>query len=356
MAASLRELLAQESTHHRHKPRKFPRPAPPPLCADRRSIDLPFRRHGCSSLPAEPPNSRPCTPRANSLVSNHALKHSQLAAAESTDRRIDVSSSDDAAVRSVVSVLAGYAGRFTKDATFRRRLRDACAGCVAAARKVGAANAATLADLELGVESVERLAEEGAGGWPPRNSKIQSLRNSIRLLSSATGVLNAHLSACAQLYLAVLHKIEGNDRVSARHVLQVFVHAPYLARKSLLPDLWDHFLFPHLLHIEVWYKKEAELVASCDGEGREQTMKDLNRAYTDQMDAGTAQFAVYYMDWIRVGGKEPPMPTVALPLRPSHHVTGEKRSSFPSQSLISRNLYVTMILLQIHFWFLNVLN
>lgn len=354
MAASLRELLSQESTHLHPKPRKSPRPGTPPLCADRRSFDRPRRRSGCSSRPSDLSSSNSNASRVNSLGS--APPRSLVSAAAADDYVDDDPSADEAAARAVVSVLSGYAGRFLKDEAFRRRLRDKCTACIATARK-GVAHA-VLANLELGIESIERLAEEGPHG-APRDSKIRSLRNSIRLLSVVAslnsprsraggytcGVPNAHLSACAQLYLAVVYKIERNDRVSAKHLLQVFVDAPYLARKNLLPDLWDHFLLPHLLHLKVWYNKEVELVASWDAEDRDQRMKGLNRAYNDQMDAGTAQFAVYYRDWIKSGGKAPPVPTVSLPPRPSYLEPWGKRSLSLSRSSINRDLYVTMSLL-----------
>ncbi|KAJ8493305.1 hypothetical protein OPV22_015026 [Ensete ventricosum] len=348
MAASLRELLSRESTHLHPKPRKSPRPSPPPLCADRRSFDRPRRRSGCSSRPSEPSRSNSNASRVNSLGS--APPKFLVPAAATVDCVDDDHSADEAAVRAVVSVLSGYAGRFLKDEAFRRRLRDKCVACIATARK-GVAHA-VLANLELGIESIERLAEEGPHG-APRDSKIRSLRNSIRLLSVVAslnsprsraggytcGVPNAHLSACAQLYLAVVYKIERNDWVSAKHLLQVFVDAPYLARKNLLPDLWDHFLLPHLLHLKVWHNKEVELVASWDAEDRDQRMKGLNRAYNDQMDAGTAQFAVYYRDWIKSGGKAPPVPTVSLPPRPSYLEPWGKRSLSLSRSSINRDLY-----------------
>ncbi|CAD5183030.1 unnamed protein product [Musa acuminata subsp. malaccensis] len=348
MAASLRELLSQESTHLHPKPRKSPRPGPPPLCADRRSFDRPRRRSGCSSRPSDPSSSNSNASRVNSLGS--APPRSLVSAAAADDYVDDDPSADEAAARAVVSVLSGYTGRFLKDEAFRRRLRDKCTACIATARK-GVAHA-VLANLELGIESIEWLAEEGPHG-APRDSKIRSLRNSIRLLSVVAslnsprsraggytcGVPNAHLSACAQLYLAVVYKIERNDRVSAKHLLQVFVDAPYLARKNLLPDLWDHFLLPHLLHLKVWYNKEVELVASWDAEDRDQRMKGLNRAYNDQMDAGTAQFAVYYRDWIKSGGKAPPVPTVSLPPRPSYLEPWGKRSLSLSRSSINRDLY-----------------
>nr|XP_010927102.3 putative E3 ubiquitin-protein ligase LIN [Elaeis guineensis] len=340
MPSSLRDLLAEDGFRH-PKPRRKPRqplppastPSPPPatasMCSNRRfrpNGSSSFHSHGTSS------NSRDSIPQ--SLLLNDDEEEAGI---------------DEAAVRAVVLILSGYAGRFLKDGGFRRRLREKCNACLAARK--GAAHA-VLANLELGIESIERLAEEGPNG-ATRDSKIRSLRNSIRLLSIVAslnspksrsggytcGVPNSHLSACAQLYLAMVYKIERNDWVSARHLLQVFVDAPFLARKNLLPDLWDHFFLPHLLHLKVWYSKEAELVAGWEVEDRDQRMKGLNRAYIDQMDGGTAQFALYYKEWLKVGGKAPPVPAVSLPLRTSYLEAWGKRSVSLSRCSINRNLY-----------------
>ncbi|XP_020269621.1 putative E3 ubiquitin-protein ligase LIN-1 isoform X1 [Asparagus officinalis] len=42
-------------------------------------------------------------------------------------------------------------------------------------------------------------------------------------------------------------------------------------------------------------------------------MKSLDRAYNDQMDVGTSQFALYYKDWIKLGAQSPAVPSVTLP-------------------------------------------
>lgn len=356
MRSSLHELLAEDgfrSPKPRGKPRQpLPPAATPPtppttasICADRWSFHQPFRPDGSSSF------------HCNRTSSNSHDSIPQSLAANDDEEEAGV---DEAAVRAVVSILSGYAGRFLKDGGFRRQLREKCNACLAARK--GAAHA-VLANLELGIESIERLAEEGPDG-ATRDSKIRSLRNSIRLLSIVAslnspksrsggytcGVPNSHLSACAQLYLAMVYKIERNDWVSARHLLQVFVDAPFLARKNLLPDLWDHFFLPHLLHLKVWYGKEAELVARWEVEDRDQRMKGLNRAYIDQMDEGTVQFALYYKEWLKVGGRAPPVPYVSLPSRASYLEAWGKRSVSLSRCSINRNLYVRLA-----FMFLDVM-
>lgn len=64
-------------------------------------------------------------------------------------------------------------------------------------------------------------------------------------------------------------------------------------------------------------------------------MKSLDRAYNDQMDVGTSQFAVYYKKWIKLGAEAPLVPSVTL----------------PSVSL-SRSMYVSGILFSWHLIFI----
>jgi hypothetical protein len=274
---------------------------------------------------------------------------------------VDAGGGDEGAV---VAVLSGYAGRFLKDAEFRRAARDKCAACLApAAGRDDGAGRAVLANLELGVESIERLAADGAAA--PREARTRSLRNSIRLLSGvaslhspgvrACGVPDSHLSACAQLYLSVVYKMERNDRASARHMLQVFVDAPCLARNSLLPDLWDHVFLPHLLHLKVWFTEEADdLAADWDADDRSTRMKILQRLYNDHMDSGTAQFAMYYKEWLKSGANAPPVPSVPLPSMPGNLDACDKHSASVRGSSINRNLWVNLAIHCIRRVFLTV--
>ncbi|OEL23408.1 hypothetical protein BAE44_0015574 [Dichanthelium oligosanthes] len=275
-------------------------------------------------------------------------------------------SDGDGAVGAVVAVLSAYAGRFLKDSEFRSGLREKCVAflapsAAAAAAEDAAAGRAVLANLELGIESIERLAADDSAA--PRDAKIRSLRNSIRLLSvvaslhsprpgnaastaaattrstATCGVPNSHLAACAQLYLSVVYRMERNDRVAARHLLQVFADAPGLARRDLLPDLWDHVFLPHLLHLKVWFTQEVELVADWDADDRCRRMKSLQRLYNDHMDSGTAQFAMYYKEWLKSGADAPPVPSVPLPSMPGNLDVSEKHSASVRRSSINRNLY-----------------
>ncbi|KAG2656262.1 hypothetical protein PVAP13_1KG070900 [Panicum virgatum] len=332
--SSLRDLLARERVEEDDAP-------PAPRRASRSLRRAASRSRSCRHASPPPPLAR---------------KREVVAAAEADG--------GGSAVSAVVAVLAAYAGRFLKDAEFRSGLRGKCASCLApasaaAAAEDAAAGRALLANLELGIESIERLAADGAA---PRDAKIRSLRNSIRLLSvvaslhsprpgaaaaggrgttttATCGVPNSHLAACAQLYLSVVYRMERNDRVAARHLLQVFADAPGLARRDLLPDLWDHVFLPHLLHLKVWFAKEVELVADWDAADRSRRMKTLQRLYNEHMDSGTAQFAMYYKEWLKSGGDAPPVPSVPLPSVPGNMDASEKRSASVRRSSINRNLY-----------------
>ena len=335
--SSLRDLLARERVEEDDAP-------PAPRRASRSPRRAASRSRSCRHASPPPPLAR---------------KREVVAAAEADG--------GGSAVSAVVAVLAAYAGRFLKDAEFRSGLRDKCASCLApasaaAAAEDAAAGRALLANLELGIESIERLAADGAA---PRDAKIRSLRNSIRLLSvvaslhsprpgaaaaggrgttttATCGVPNSHLAACAQLYLSVVYRMERNDRVAARHLLQVFADAPGLARRDLLPDLWDHVFLPHLLHLKVWFTKEVELVADWDAADRCRRMKTLQRLYNEHMDSGTAQFAMYYKEWLKSGADAPPLPSVPLPSVPGNIHACEKHSASVRRSSINRNLWVNI--------------
>nr|CAB3448962.1 unnamed protein product [Digitaria exilis] len=331
--SSLRDLLARERGEDDDDA-----PPPRPVPARRRASRSP-RRASTSSRSRSCRHASPPPPPAPARKG----KEEEVAG-------------EDAAVGAVVAVLSAYAGRFLKDADFRNCLRDKCAACLApaaAGEKDAAAGRAVLANLKLGIESIERLAADGAA---PRDAKIRSLRNSIRLLSvvaslhhsprpssaaggSTCGVPNSHLAACAQLYLSIVYRMERNDRVAARHLLQAFADAPGLARRDLLPDLWDHVFLPHLLHLKVWFAQEVEIVAGWDADDRCRRMKSLQRLYNDHMDSGTAQFAVYYKEWLKSGANAPPVPSVPLPSLPGNFDVCEKQSASLRKNSINRNLY-----------------
>jgi hypothetical protein len=139
--------------------------------------------------------------------------------------------------------------------------------------------------------------------------------------------------------LSIVYKLEKNDRTSARHLLHVFCDAPFLARTHLLPDLWEHFLLPHLLHLKVWYHEELEFLSGSQHVEMERKVKTLSKVYNDQMDMGTIQFALYYKEWLKVGAKAPSVPAIPLPSRSSYAPSMRRSSdSYNSRSSINTNL------------------
>ncbi|PON62038.1 Coatomer beta subunit [Trema orientale] len=258
---------------------------------------------------------------------------------------------DEAAVRAVVSILSGYVGRYMKDETFRENVREKCSSCLVR-RKMDYSDDGIFENLELGIESIDKLVEERG---KRKEIRMKTARNAIQLLSIVAslntnktkngltcGTPNSHLSSCAQLYLAIVYKLEKNDRTSARHLLQVFRDSPFLARTHLVPDLWEHFFLPHLLHLKVWYTKELECLRDFDYGDKEKKMKALSKVYNEQMDMGTIEFALYYTKWLKVGVKSPAVPRVPLPERPYRKTSRRSMDSCSTQSSINNNLYRTV--------------
>ncbi|XP_077219896.1 putative E3 ubiquitin-protein ligase LIN isoform X2 [Tasmannia lanceolata] len=348
--ASLQELLAEEGFRCKNS-REISKPKnrtksegsvalPIYVCHNRKSIDVrsekALRRNGSIGLSSKRVDSMSGRTNSNSHVSE--------------DWSRDEPVMDEVAIRAVISILGGYVGRFAKDANFRTRIREVCASCLEGKKKNS--ENVVIVNLEMGINSIERLAENPE---MTKEMKIRSLKNSIRLLSSVSslnsstskssksdftcGVPNSHLSACAQLYLSIVYKLQKNDQISATHLLQVFCDSPSLARKHLLSDLWEHFFLPHLLHLKVWYSKEVEFISESDFDGLDRRMKVLRKVYDDKMDTGTARFALYYKEWLKVGVKAPNVPTVSLPSRPSYEFSGKRSLSINSTSSVNKNLY-----------------
>ncbi|KAF7145847.1 hypothetical protein RHSIM_Rhsim04G0139200 [Rhododendron simsii] len=66
-------------------------------------------------------------------------------------------------------------------------------------------------------------------------------------------------------------------------------------------------------------------------------MKVLSKAYNDQMDIGTTQFPLYYMEWLKVGAQAPPTPSMPLPSRTICGLSRRRSlDSFTSRSSVKR--------------------
>ncbi|KAI3664879.1 hypothetical protein L6452_43490 [Arctium lappa] len=329
---SLSELLAKEGFISNHKKIKFNKTVtsrhdhdsialPIYICRDRKTIiDVPKNKK-TSSIGSSKGNRR---------------------TSSSVSRRSDEPAIDEIATKAVISILSGYAGKYLRDKDFRDALREKCCSCLVRRSNgvIVSSDNGVFANMELGIESIEKLIDTPG---TMKELKMKSLRNSIGFLTivaslnsreskngTTSGTPNSHLSACAQLYLSIVYKLEKNDRICARHVLQVFVDSPQLARTHLLPDLWDHFFLPHLLHLKIWYNKQIERI-SDESKDQEEEIKRFSKVYEDHVDMGTVQFALYYKEWLKTGGQPPStLPSVPLP-----SIKLRRRSS--SVSLTSRS-------------------
>ncbi|KAH9795776.1 transducin/WD40 repeat-like superfamily protein [Citrus sinensis] len=354
--ASLQQLLAEEGFERGH--RQFTEGPKPMKLKDRTSTDhdsiaLPiYICHDLKSFDFSKQGSDKAVSRQE-----YSIKSSEREGSNSKSSRIDgigreEPAIDEVAVRAVISILGGYIGRYLKDEIFRESVREKFNSCLERRKRKEPDNG-ILANLELGVESIDKLVE---GKGADREHRMKLLRNSIQLLSivaslnskktrhsSTCGIPNSHLSAFAQLYLSIIYKLDKNDRISARHLLQVFCDSPYLSRTHLLPDLWEHFFLPHLLHLKVWYHKELELLSNLDYGEKDKRMKALGKAFNDRMDMGTTQFALYYKNWLKIGAQLPAVPSVPLPSRTSYGSSRRRSSdSYTSYSSQNKNLFRTV--------------
>ncbi|XP_049383779.1 putative E3 ubiquitin-protein ligase LIN isoform X1 [Solanum stenotomum] len=350
--ASLQELLADEGFEsskktpaRTHRKVKFKDredsnniALPIYICHDRRS-SLDF-----SKTKSRRPFSSTTSSVHSSQKSNVKSTHTHV---EGNIPRRDEPAIDEIAIRAVISILSGFVGQYSRDKDFREAIKEKCYACFA--RKKSYSDDGIFADIELAIESIERLVDSIDD--TKREVKVKSLQYSIRLLTivaslnsnnsgnaSTCGIPNSNLSACAQLYLSIVYKLEKNDRIAARHLLQVFVDSPYLARTHLLPELWEHLFLPHLLHLKIWHTQELEVLSSLEYAEKEKHMKALNKLYNDHVDIGTTKFALYYKQWLKVGAQAPAVPSVPLPSKVGYS-TSRRRSmdSVTSNSSVKNN-------------------
>ncbi|KZV29390.1 hypothetical protein F511_15922 [Dorcoceras hygrometricum] len=315
------------------------------ICHDRRSFDSSLQRaeRALSQKGSSVVSSR--KGGSSSERSNHTRSVS-----EGVVPRRDEPAIDDVAVKAMISILNGYVGQYLRDKSFRESIREKCYSCFARRKKHSDND--IFAHMELGIQSIERLVEKYD---PKKGMDLDSLQKSIKLFdfvasmnpknsksnASTRGTPNSYLSACAQLYLSIVYKTARNDRISARHLLQVFCDSPFLARTHLLPELWEHFFLPHLLHLKIWYTKELDILSCSDYDEEGKKIKSLNELYNDQMDNGTMKFAMYYKEWLKVGAQAPSVPSIPLPSKLSN--TRSRRRSADSTnahfSLVNKSLY-----------------
>lgn len=262
---------------------------------------------------------------------------------------------DEAAVQAMISILSGYVKGFLNDEDFRATLRHKCFSSLnfIELEEENHAENKVIASLEQAIETVERAAEESAITKELKKASLQlsviTGLNANDLKDGFTsGIPNSKLSACAHLYLSVIYKLQKKDRVSAKHLLQVFCDSPFLARTTLLPELWDYLIFPHLAHLKVWYNQEAASLA--DAPSKLRNLKLLEKVYNEILDSGTYQFAVYYKDWLTEGVEAPSVPSIQIPSVSVHRLQrkvslghssemASPPSPFSPQPMVSKKLY-----------------
>ncbi|KAG8385135.1 hypothetical protein BUALT_Bualt03G0010300 [Buddleja alternifolia] len=321
--ASLHKLLSQEGFERQksRKPRKKVKfkeqdsiALPIYICHDRRSFD----------------SSRQKAENAASLKDSSVCSSRRRGSgSEISYPRQDEPAIDDVAIKAMISILSGYTGKYLVDKNFRKNIREKCSSCFDK-RKNKHSDNQIFAHMEIGIQSIENLVENQE---MKREMDLESLQNSIKIFNIVASLdSHSHPSACAHLYLSIVYKIAKDDKISAKHLLQVFNDSPFLGRTHLLPELWEHFFLPHLLHLKIWYNNELKFVASSDYFDKEKKIKALNEQYNGLMDIGTAKFALYYKDWLKVGGAQPPsIPSVPLPSKPIY-ARSRRRSSGSSTS------------------------
>ncbi|XP_068640550.1 putative E3 ubiquitin-protein ligase LIN-1 [Aristolochia californica] len=266
---------------------------------------------------------------------------------------------DEAAIQAMISILTGYIKQFLKFESFRESFQEKCASCLgfSSLRDQIPSNRGVMLNLTQAIDAIEKVAEELADPNELKKASIQlsvvAGLNSKDLKDGFTsGIPNSHLAACAHMYLSVIYKLQKKERVSAKHLLQVFCDSPFQARNFLLPDLWDHLFLPHLEHLRVWYDQEAEAIANTSSRLRK--MELLEKVYNEIVDNGTHQFAVYYKEWLTDGVEAPSIPSIRIPTVSIHGISpgasrgyspGQQSSvtnSVSSQPLISKRLYETV--------------
>ncbi|KAK7394117.1 hypothetical protein VNO78_14636 [Psophocarpus tetragonolobus] len=262
---------------------------------------------------------------------------------------------DEVAVQAVVSILNGYLKRFPKDEDFRSTLRHKCFSSLnfVELEEENITETKVIRSLEQAIEAVEQTAQEPISATYLKRIMMQlSIITGLSLndfkYECTYGIPNYKLSACAHLYLSVVYLMQKKNKVSAKHLLQVFCDSPFQARTILLPELWNHLFSPYFSPLKAWYNKEAEVLVNTPSKTRK--LKLIQNVYNEHLDSGTHIFAVYYKDWLTEGVESPPIPSIAIP---SVSVIGSQEGSslldsgssidpFSPQPMVSKKLYNSM--------------
>ncbi|KAG9128829.1 hypothetical protein Leryth_009596 [Lithospermum erythrorhizon] len=270
---------------------------------------------------------------------------------EKIEQAVAAPSLDEAAVRAVVSIFSGYAKNFMDDEDFRASLHHNSFSSLDLAGLNDGLNTESkvIVNLEQAIETVEKAMEEQVSTKDLKRASLQlsviTGLNSNDLKDGFTsGIPNFKLSACAHLYLGMIYKIQEKDKISAKHLLQVFCDSPFQARTKLLADLWDDAFLPQLWHLKVWYEKESTFLKDSP-----RKLKLLDKVYKEILDSGTYQFARYYKDWLSEMIEPPTVPSIEVPSRSVWLIqqesrrqspdTGDSIGHFSMQPTVNRKLY-----------------
>ncbi|GJR41921.1 putative E3 ubiquitin-protein ligase LIN isoform X1 [Tanacetum coccineum] len=297
-------------------------------------------------------------PGSSSSRSNKSTQKKENVREHKARRPVDIESVaevalDDIAVKAMISILSGYIKSFLKDQDFRTSLYHNCFAALNFAKleEEIVAESKVISNLDQAIETVEKAADNRAN---PKELKKASLQLSVITGLNAndlkdgftSGFPNSILSACGHLYLSVIYQIQKKERISAKHLLQIFCDSPSAARTTLVPELWENVFYPHLSHLEIWYNQEAQSLA--DDPHNTRKLKQLKKVYYDILDSGTYQFALYYKDWLTDGAEAPSIPSIHVPsvsVKGIQHegVNGRDSEygspSFSSQPMVSKKLY-----------------
>ncbi|XP_072988508.1 uncharacterized protein [Typha latifolia] len=240
---------------------------------------------------------------------------------------------DEVAIHAVVSISTSYVRQFFKDENFRASIGHSCATCLGidGATEKNKENDTLVANFKEAIQIVENVVKQGldSKGLKKASLKLTLITglNSKDMHDGLTsGIPNSYLAACSHLYLSIIYKHQKKDKISARHIFQVFSSSPSQARSNLLPGLWDRLFLPNLSHLRSWYDQEVQFIAQIST--TERKMKLLDKMYNDALDKGTHNFAAYYKEWLMEETKAPALPFIHPPSSASYQ--GISRDSFKS--------------------------
>ncbi|BFI30157.1 hypothetical protein MPTK2_3g09570 [Marchantia polymorpha subsp. ruderalis] len=207
-------------------------------------------------------------PQWHSSANNNSTNSRSTSSREEAEEAGSISGLDSSAVRSMVSVMGGYAMSALLDANGRRDLRDKCAERLRQEHGVTVqyAEQAVLANLDWGIDGLEKAVST-------RNPETRAARleHTHRMLQVAVmldpqrttaGVPNSYLASWANFFMALVWKLRNNDRNAALHLLEMFLLEPGQARRDFAPVLWEQLFQPHMVNIEAWYQGELAQIMS----------------------------------------------------------------------------------------------